>query len=122
MTVDHIDRNPFNNCRDNLRLATLSQQTQNRGKFRTYNGETTSSHFKGVHWRKDRNKWQSYITIDGKQYHLGHYDEEETAAKVYDAAARLLHSCPCLNFPEFQFPITPPIVLKAYYNHYNLNQ
>ncbi len=31
-TIDHIDRNPFNNRLDNLRWATYAEQLENKGK------------------------------------------------------------------------------------------
>ena len=34
---------------------------------------------KGVNFRKDRNKWRSYIVKDEKQIALGHYDTKEEA-------------------------------------------
>ena len=41
-------------------------------------------------WYKRDQKWKAQINIDGKRAHLGHFDDEETAAQKYDEhAARL---------------------------------
>jgi len=38
-----------------------------------------SSKYKGVYWHKRNRKWQSSITINGKNKHLGLFDNEEDA-------------------------------------------
>ncbi len=72
--IDHIDRNPSNNKISNLRAATKSLNALN-SKLRI----DSSSKHTGVSWKKDKKKWKSYITIDGKQKHLGYYDDIEGA-------------------------------------------
>lgn len=37
---------------------------------------------KGVSWKKDKEKWKAYITIDKKQKHLGYFDNESDAIKA----------------------------------------
>src|SRR5688572_27064824 len=54
--VDHEDQDGLNNQKENLRFATRSQNKMNATKKKI-----TSSMFKGVTWRKGRNKWQSFI-------------------------------------------------------------
>src|ERR1043166_3655483 len=57
-TVDHKDGNGLNNCKENLRAATSSQQMMNRRKR-----EDTSSVYKGVYWSKCRNYWVAQIKV-----------------------------------------------------------
>ena len=46
-----------------------------------------SSKYAGVTFRKQTNKWQAKITIDGKQHYIAHYENEEEAAIDYARAA-----------------------------------
>lgn len=79
--VDHADHDGLNNQRSNIRAATQTQNNQNRRKY------SSSSRFKGVRWREQRNRWEAYITLDGKQRYLGIFYDENKAAKAYDEAA-----------------------------------
>jgi|ERR1041385_281068 hypothetical protein len=83
LTIDHIDRN-FLNCRkNNLRLATNSQNNANKNKISL----STSSKYKGVTWDKAIKKWRAQIMVNKKQNHLGSYSSEKAAAKAYNKAA-----------------------------------
>ena len=57
-----------------------------------------SSKFRGVHWNKRGQKWKAEIRIDGKQTHLGLFDNEKTAARKFDEHAARLGRL--LNFPS----------------------
>ena len=80
---DHIDRNPLNNQKNNLRSCTWAQNSANTSKRK---GSCTSK-YKGVYLNKKNNKWKAAICIDYVSYHLGTFDTEEAAAKAYDIAA-----------------------------------
>ena len=41
------------------------------------------SKYSGVSWNKNKNKWVSYIKINGKKKHLGYFTSEEEAADAY---------------------------------------
>lgn len=78
--IDHIDRNPRNNRRSNLRVATGNLNCHNRkGRGK--------SHFKGVGWHKTSKKWRAEICFNHRQHHLGAFDDEAEAAQAYDRAA-----------------------------------
>lgn len=81
--VDHINRNPLDNRRSNLRHLTHRENVLNSGMW-----TTNSSGFRGVSWDKGRNKWQAKIKVNQKQLHLGRFNTAEEAAQAYDAAAR----------------------------------
>jgi len=95
MVVDHIDGNGLNNCRANLRVCTHAQNLCNRRKYR---GATP---YKGVFYRRDRNKYYARISLGGVKHYLGLYDDPVEAARAYDRKARELHGPYArLNFPD----------------------
>jgi len=83
--IDHIDGNPQNNSADNLRLATHSQNQQNRRK----NKRIRVSKLKGV--SKCGRKWHARIFKDKVRYSLGSFPTEEEAHEAYCEAGQKLH-------------------------------
>jgi hypothetical protein len=70
--VDHIDGNPLNNTKANLRICTYQQNNANsRGKSET----------RGV--RVYRGKWEASITVNRKTLYIGRYSELEQASSAY---------------------------------------
>jgi hypothetical protein len=91
---DHIDRNPLNNRRSNLRPCTYSQNAANRSKMLG-----TTSKFRGISFNTRSKKWKAKITIYGRIIHLGTFIMQEDAARAYDRAAlELFKEFANLNF------------------------
>src|SRR6218665_646569 len=80
--IDHIDRNPYNNTRENLRAATRSENLRN-SKTRSNN----SVGLKGV--RRKGNKYEAHISLNGKYVHLGTFSSPEEAHEAYCKYARV---------------------------------
>mmetsp|Transcript_12622 Transcript_12622/g.31025 ORF Transcript_12622/g.31025 Transcript_12622/m.31025 type:complete len:273 (-) Transcript_12622:559-1377(-) len=60
-----------------------------------------TSKYTGVSYHANRGKWQVKIRSNGKQKHLGYFEDEIEAARAYNRAAREVHSNPKLNvIPE----------------------
>ncbi len=84
--VDHVDRDTLNNKRENLRLATQSENMRNSTKR-----SSNKSGYKGVSWAARESKWCARITVQYKGIHVGYFDTPEKAALAYNAAAIRLH-------------------------------
>jgi len=80
MVVDHINGNPLDNRRANLRLATPSQNTINQG-----DNKANTSGFKGVHYDRSRGKWMAFIGTKPFK-NLGRFDTFEQAKEARLAA------------------------------------
>lgn len=94
LEIDHINNNPLDNRKCNLRIANRRQQAMNTTKRKN-----VTSIFKGVSKCKTTNRWKVQICSNSKRYWLGRYDDEIEAAKVYDAKAiELFGEFACLNF------------------------
>jgi len=94
--VDHIDRNPLNNQKSNLRDATNQQNCMNVGP-QTNN----TSGLKGVIFRKEKNKFAARIKINYKNYNIGLFEKKRDAGIAYDIKAKeLFGEFAYLNFSE----------------------
>ena len=80
LVVDHINNNPLDNRRCNIRLCTQSENKQNSQVART-----SKTGFKGVTVCGD--SFKASITLRGKNRILGYFPGADLAAKVYDLAA-----------------------------------
>ncbi len=73
--VDHINHNPLDNRKSNLRTCTRSQNNMNSPKRRG----------KGISWCKQKNKWHVRVyPTKGRAKHIGFYDNygEALAARL----------------------------------------
>lgn len=79
---DHINRNPLDNRRGNLRIATRSQNGANT----KLNANNTSG-YKGVSFHKGNGKWQAQIKVNQHKKALGYFNTPEEASDAYREAA-----------------------------------
>jgi hypothetical protein len=106
--VDHINGNGLDNRKNNLRLASLSENRRNSIKT----SSKTTSKYKGVSLNKC-GKWKSQIRKDGKLVYLGLYPSEEIAALAYnEKASELFEDFANLNDLPFSFEETQEILKK----------
>jgi hypothetical protein len=75
--VDHIDKNPTNNRRDNLRYANNSQNMIN-GNIRINN----KTGIIGVQKINNQEKWSAFVSINHKNTRLGTFDTSDEAIKT----------------------------------------
>lgn len=97
--VDHINGDGLNNRRENIRIGTQALNNANRSAI---DKVVRSSKFKGVDAVPCASKklWQARISHKNKTIFLGRFDDEEAAARAYDAAARELQG----EFARLNFP------------------
>jgi hypothetical protein len=91
--VDHINRNTLDNRRENLRLASQTENTWNMGKQKR---NTTG--FKGVWFDKALGKYRAGLSNGNKTIHIGCFESAFDAAKAYDKKAlELRGDFACVN-------------------------
>lgn len=99
--ADHINADKLDNRRSNLRLATPEQNGQNKRL-----NSLSETQLKGVGWHKRRRKYHARIQLLGMRYHLGYFEDAESAALAYDAAAKALFGeYAHVNFPDRATPV-----------------
>ena len=84
--VDHENRDPLDNRKQNLRDATQAQNCMNRGR----RSDNNSGHV-GVNWWPRLGKWGANIGVDGSLKHLGVFADKQDAIDARHAAAAEYH-------------------------------
>lgn len=82
--IDHKDGNPANNAIENLRLATSSQQKQNKGVQSNNRSGLKGAYYHACHKGK---KWRSQIKVGSDLIFLGYFHTAEEAHSAYVRAA-----------------------------------
>jgi hypothetical protein len=86
MEVDHINCNTLDNRKENLRICTHEQNTQN-----TKIHKDNKSGYKGVYYAKWAHKYRAEIQHFGKRVKLGYFDTAENAWLAYCKASKDFH-------------------------------
>ncbi len=84
--VDHRDGNPLNNKRSNLRIATPSQNSMNRGKT-----IENKSGYKGVLYEPKKKLYRVIIAHNKKVIRGGRFKDPKMAALKYNELAKQYH-------------------------------
>lgn len=82
LQVDHINHNPLDNRKSNLRLVTHKQNNYNSSK-----SKANSSGYKGVWFDKDLNKYRAGLSHNNKTLHIGVFSSKKQAALAYNQKA-----------------------------------
>lgn len=85
MQVDHINLNPLDNRRSNLRPVSRSGNQQNRSRI----SGRGSSEYRGVFFDRERGKWVAQAKAGPKHTRIGRFDTEDEAAEAVRAWRRV---------------------------------
>ena len=90
LLVDHRDRDMLNNRKENLRVCTNGQNSQNL----KYKRANNTSGARGVWWNSRRKKWQAQVIVSGRIHYLGLHKkfEDAEAAAIKGRCKYMTHS------------------------------
>lgn len=80
--MDHVNRNPLDNRKSNLRICTQNQNGKNSPLKRN-----NKSGYIGVSWNKLNKCWTARIKVNYQGMHIGSFKDKVEAAKAYNAMA-----------------------------------
>ena len=99
MVVDHVDDNPLNNLRENLRICTHSENQRNRGK-----SKSNSTGYIGISKHSSKNAiclFTASVVVGGKAHFIGAFYTALLAAVAYDEYIKEIDDkYSVLNFPK----------------------
>ncbi len=87
---DHIEGDLLDFRRKSIQAISPADNARKQKKTEIYNGNPTSSEYKGVNWNRKLQKWYAYIRVNGVLLNLGNYSDPKIAAATYNVYARLL--------------------------------
>ena len=76
MQVDHINHNTLDNTKNNLRIVTIKQNSEN---LQGCNKNNLSSGIRGISWHKTKKIWSVKIGHNGIQIHGGSFTDLKEA-------------------------------------------
>jgi len=74
---DHINGDPLDNRRANLRVATRAENQQNRVVHKT-----SGNGYRGVHYHKFSGLWQARVKVNRQWHYAGYHKTAELAAEA----------------------------------------
>lgn len=77
LTGDHIDRDPLNNRRGNLRAIPEDGNKQNVSSV-----SGSASKYRGVSWDTKRRKWRAAVRVNDKSHVAGYFSDEDDAGQA----------------------------------------
>lgn len=84
--ISFLNMNRFDFRKENLIEINKTSVSRRKKAHRK-----SSSKYKGVSWRGDSNKWLAKIKVDGKDYRIGLFVNEDEAAKAYNQVAKEIY-------------------------------
>ena len=99
--VDHVNGDPLDNRRANLRVCSRAQNQRNMRRHKD-----AATPYKGVVQHPDvrrKKRWAARLTVNGRCVYCTYHLTVEEAARAYDAAAKVYHGeFARLNFQQTQ--------------------
>jgi HNH endonuclease len=84
--LDHINGNRFDNRIENLRPATVAENSRNQPLL-----SSNTSGVKGLSWSKEMQKWYACIRYNKVNKNLGYFESKELGAEFLELARDMLH-------------------------------
>lgn len=77
LDIDHINRDPSDNRKANLRVVDRSTNLRNKGL-----SPRNTSGYRNVYWNKRAKRWNGQVIIHSKCHSVGYFDSAEECAEA----------------------------------------